>query len=79
MSRNFRTIGQHATTFKNTLAMDIPSGSSNFSRKPAPAEYTLSSPNEEETDAGALSPAEPQPGLGGIPVRCESGVVVSSL
>lgn len=79
MSRNFNTIGQHVTTFTNTLTMDLPSGSSNFNRKAAPAEYPLSSPNEEETDAGALSPVEPQPGLGGVPVRCESRVEVFSL
>jgi hypothetical protein len=52
--------------------MDLPSGSFNFNRKAAPAEHPLSSPNEEETDPGALSPVEPQPGLGGVPVRCKS-------
>jgi hypothetical protein len=72
MSRDFNSTGQHATTFTNTLTMDLPSGSSNFNGKATPAEYRLSSPNEEETDAGALSPVEPQPGLDGIPVRCKS-------
>jgi hypothetical protein len=54
--------------------MDFPSGPPNITPNARPAEYPFSSAVEEETDAGVMSggnEVEPQPGVGGNPVRCE--------
>ncbi|KIM28462.1 hypothetical protein M408DRAFT_23832 [Serendipita vermifera MAFF 305830] len=51
--------------------MNFPKGPPNIAPNSPPAEYPLSSPQEEETDTGILSgpnELEPQPGLG-APVR----------
>lgn len=56
-----------------TLNMDLSSGLPKPDPNGPPASHPISSPIEEETDAALLSPtteAEPQPGLGGNPVRC---------
>lgn len=65
---------QHAPTFNQNLTSDMSTSNPNLKQKLPPAEHVFSSPNEEETDAGALSPVtevEPEPGLGGNPVRCK--------
>jgi hypothetical protein len=54
--------------------MDFSSGPPNITPNAHPAEYPFSSALEEETDAGVMSggnEVEPQPGVGGNPVRCE--------
>jgi hypothetical protein len=54
--------------------MSLPLGPPKVAPNAPPAEYPLSSPVEDETDGGALSApneTEPQPGLGGNPVRCK--------
>jgi hypothetical protein len=54
--------------------MDPPLGPRNIAPNAPPPENPFSSAVEEETDAGVLSGGnelEPQPGLGGNPVRCE--------